>query len=159
MDRNFQVDVPRLTIFFDQEWIPSDEPDTVWEEILELYNYNECLTTRAAYYCTQAAIADAYIEEASNLPPDEHLISGQNQRHHVIFSRLDRTVTVRKELSHSYIHDGETYHTDMCSLTIIYDPLIDKELLCDWRYHIKQVITPREFSTDILRVGHLEDIK
>jgi hypothetical protein len=145
--KQFNVDVPRLKVFFGEEWFDSTDPDEVWERLLQTYSGNEEVTRKAAYYFTQQSLAQHYIEEAmemlctGNVQSDEHLLS--HGYHTVVVDPVTGILEVTKDFIYTCIIDGESYDIDVVTLTLKYDPWADDEYPPDWRYTINTMMNHR----------------
>lgn len=143
MDEQFKVDVPRLIFFVDEEWVPSSDPEEVWQRILTEYD-NEVKVAESATKCfKQSFLSDYYIHELADInfvgsdEGSENLLSHNSYK--VSINTMSGYITVTKDFIHSVVLDGDVYNIDYCVLTIVYDPYADKEISCNWHYTIENM--------------------
>lgn len=136
----FNIDCPRMVIFIDEEWIPSEDPSEVLERFNEVFNNNELQVHRAATYCTQMPLANHYVKEVMEIQLfhlNEHLLS--HDYHVVKINSTSKTMKIKKDFIQSYIIDGDEYQLDYCSLILNYDPLTNIEYNVEWDYAISDL--------------------
>lgn len=153
----FFLDCPRMTIYLDNEWIPSPNPQEVWERFNVIFG-NEDIAYNASKYCTQTPLADHYIKQMKDIRMyhnDEHLLS--HNTHIVRIHDISKTMTVTKKFIQSYIKDGENYEMDYCTLNIDYDPKINKEYNIKWIYSINDMVFKKYSKENILLDDNLFD--
>lgn len=139
MDDQFKVDVPRLCVFIDYEWVPSSDPKEVWERIILEYNGEMDIVKRVSGCMKQQFLSDYYINEMTDLnfnlcESDENLIS--HHKYNVTINTNTGFVTVEKDFIHTCITEGDAFDMDYCVLTVVYDPYNDKEISSKWLYTI-----------------------
>lgn len=137
----FYLDCHRMTIYIDEEWIPSSEPKKVWERLLEVFDNDELIVFRVGKYCTQIPLAKHYIQKAIDIKQchsDEHLLSSDN--HIICVDTVKRNLQVKKNFVQSYISDGEEYELDYCQLSIVYDPIKDIEISVTWKDYVHDLL-------------------
>lgn len=134
----FKIDCCRLSIFHGEEWIPSDSYDEVLILLKSLYK-DETHFSNALVYFTQIPLAFHYIKEAEKFSSsNEHLLSFNF--HKVVIDKLTNFITVEKRFQYSYVTNGEPYDIDFATLTLTYDPFLDKELSVNWEYTMRNYI-------------------
>ena len=142
MNKQFILDCSRVTIYLDDEWIPSSDHVEVWKRLIKIFGNNHAIL--ASNYCTQIPLAKHYIQEISSLHinVDEHLLSSKDS-HVIQIHKVSRTITVTKHFIQSYIKDNDYYEMDYCTLRIDYDPSTDTENNITWEYIINDMIKDR----------------
>lgn len=136
----FNLDCPRMVIFIDEEWIPSSEPNEVWDRLVDVFGGDEIVAYRATHYCTQIPLATHYIQEVMDIQGihiNEHLLS--HNYHVVTINSLSKTMEIKKDFVQSYIFGGEDYQIDHCTLKINYDPKYDIEYNLKWNYVVNNM--------------------
>lgn len=138
MDHQFCVDVPRIVFFVDSEWIPSSEPNEVWERLIEEYDGDILVVKNAAECFKQQFLSDYYIDELHDINFDcddtENLIS--HNRYRVTINSKTGYLTIEKDFVHSLVVEGDFYNIDYCILTVVFDPYLNKEVNHKWTYTI-----------------------
>lgn len=130
----FKIDVPRITFFVDDEWIPTSNPIEVVTILKELYP-NRYVRELAMKYFTQVPLAKHYKQQIQQFKSTkEHLLSVGP--HRIRISRDDGIINVTKQFQYAYIVNGEPYDIDLVNLTISYDPKKDLEIDITWDYTI-----------------------
>ena len=136
----FNLDCPRMVIYIDDEWIPSSEPNEVWDILKEVFNGDENIAYRACYYCTQIPLANHYIQEVMDMRMihlNEHLLS--HTSHVVTIYSSSKTMKIKKDFIQSYIYEGEEYQLDYCTLEFSYNPFENIEYNKKWKYTIQNM--------------------
>lgn len=150
MDEQFIIDVPRIVLFVDEEWIPSSEPQEVWDRLIAEYDGDMRVVQRAARCLKQCFLSDYYINEITDInflgtdDGSENLLS--HSIYKIVINSLSGQITITKDFIHSIIYDGEMYEMDYCILTVVYDPYVDKEISCNWNYTIHDMMKSNKKS-------------
>lgn len=97
---------PHLVLFIDDEWIPFSDATEVWECLMDFYDGNTLVACNAAQYC---------IFKTKCVRAHQHVI------------RLKR-YTKLLTLTMDFDKFVDTYVTDLCIVTIEYDPDADIEI-------------------------------
>lgn len=137
MDHQFCVDVPRIVIFVDDEWLPSDNPREVWERLLLEYNGDVNVTAAAAECFKQQFLSEHYINELYEInfiDGGETLLSHRLYR--ITLNTASGHLTIEKDFIRSLIIDGEFFNIDYCLLTVVFDPFLRHEVNIRWLYTI-----------------------
>jgi hypothetical protein len=145
----FKIDCCRTTIYYGKEWVPSEDYHEVLTILQDIYKQKDDLSNAIVYF-TQIPLAHHYKKEIAKFTsPNEHLLSFDY--HQIVIDKVTKFLTVEKRFQYSHITEGEPYDIDFATLTITYDPFLDKELSAYWGYTI------RNFTTDMGQSMILED--
>ena len=162
MDNQFKVDAPRLVFYVDEEWVPSTEPEEVWDRLMIEYDNDETVVIAASKCFKQSFLSDYYINEMTDINFDgsedggENLLSHNNYK--VSLNTMCGFITVTKDFIHSVVLDGDMYNIDYCILTIVYDPYVDKEVSCNWHYTIDNMRTQAVNKRSLILTEEILDV-
>jgi hypothetical protein len=116
MDFQFQVDVPRITLYIDGEGpVDTTEPPKVWDRLVLSMGWGAA--AKCAPYLTQTCLAPYYIEELTYMADEEHLLSDAGL--HEVFVNTDfLDVVVSKAFRRVRMVGLEMYEVDVLLLTL-----------------------------------------
>ena len=112
MNADFKVDSPRLTIWLNGMKLPREHPQYIWDTLSDI-------SIRLCELCTQAFIAEYYIDEVTMLRDGEHLFSAGR---HVVTIRncgAEWSAQVSKDFRLVYVGDNdEHWDLDFCTMNV-----------------------------------------
>ena len=154
MDEQFKLDVPRLACYVGNEWVPSSEPEEVWERLVTEYDGDKVVAESAAQCFKQSFLSDYYIHELTDIEFNgsgdggENLLSHSNYK--ITLDTLSGFITITKDFIYTVVLDGDVYNFDYCVLTVVYDPYTRKEVNCNWHYTIDSLGTHRDMKKSLI---------
>jgi hypothetical protein len=132
MDNQFKVDVPRIVFFVGDEWIPTCNPQEVWDRLLLEFDNDEGVVENAANCFKQQFLSEHYINEVLHFSNGEVLLS--HRRHRIILDEHTKLLRVEKDFIFSVVFEDEDFNLDYCMLKILYDPFKNEQVDARWNY-------------------------
>lgn len=146
MDRQFDVDVPRVVFFIDDEYVPTKCPRLVFDRLVREFGGDERVACNVSNCFKQQFLSDHYIRETIGFCADENLLS--HGTYSITLDKKTKTIRVDKDFIHSLIVDGDLFNLDYCVLRITFDPFKNVELGVEWDYTIKSSPLKRQPLTE-----------
>jgi hypothetical protein len=116
MDHDFQVDVPRITLYVDGAGpVDTSDPSQVWTTLVDALG--DTGATRCRFFLTQACLADVYIKAQRELDHGEFLLSNAGA-HEVHLNTEFRDVTVTKTFRLVRIEGDVVWDVDVATVVL-----------------------------------------
>ena len=127
MNKQFEQDVSRMTIFINGQLIANKDPKKVWDLLSKKLGNDNAIIKSAVPYFTLDCMSDLYIDESLNLGENEFLVSSPN---HIVRMTIDNqvkwTIEVTRYLRLTYVSNyGESWDLDLYKFTIFYSSMLD----------------------------------
>ena len=128
MNVDFKVDSPRLTILLNGKELPREDPQFTWDTLSDI-------SIRLCELCTQAFIAEYYIDEVTMLRDGEHLFSAGRHVVTITSCGAEWSAHVSKDFRLVYIGDNdEHWDLDFCTMNVKVNSATEDVKVC-FDYH------------------------
>jgi hypothetical protein len=112
----YYTDVQRIKLYLNNSLVDTSDPESLWNELLELLDGSICELFRIIPYITQVFLTDLYINEIKKLNHDEQLMCDPlHTVYLVIENACEWRVTVKQKMIKIFNHE---WNLDTCTIIV-----------------------------------------